>query len=93
VQAIQEVYIAEEWVKDARNEAGAKANLRAKTNKALGAMKHENQELTSKLTTKERVWRSAETGLKNVQDQAKDQRKKLYLTDKAGHAEAVDPGT
>ena len=28
--------MAEEWVKDAQNEARAKANLRAETNKALG---------------------------------------------------------
>ena len=81
VQAIQEVYVVEEWVKDTQNEARAEANLRAKTNKALGAMKHENQELVSKLTAKERARRSADARLKNVRDQAEDQRKKLYLTE------------
>ena len=39
MQAIQEVFVAEEWVKDARNEAKVEANLHTKTNKALGAMK------------------------------------------------------
>ena len=39
VQAIQEVFVAEEWVKDARNEASVEANLRAEANKSLGAMK------------------------------------------------------
>ena len=39
VQAIQEVFVAEEWVKDARNEARVEANLRAEANKSLGAMK------------------------------------------------------
>ena len=34
--------MAEEWVKDARNEARVKANLRTETNKALGAAKHKN---------------------------------------------------
>ena len=34
VQVIQEVFVAEEWVKDARNEV--EANLYAETNKALG---------------------------------------------------------
>ena len=36
MQAIQEVFVAEEWVKDARNDAKVKANLRAEANKALG---------------------------------------------------------
>ena len=66
MQAIQEMYIVEEWVKDARNEAKMEANLRAKTNKALGVMKHKNQELVSKLTDEERAQMSAEAGLKNV---------------------------
>ena len=60
------MYIVEEWVKDARNEAKMEANLRAKINKALGVMKHKNQELVSKLTDEERAQMSAEAGLKNV---------------------------
>ena len=36
-QAIQEVFVVEEWVKDARNDACVEANLHAKANKALGA--------------------------------------------------------
>ena len=81
MQAIQEVFVSEECVKDARNKARVEANLCTETNKALGAMKQENQELATKLTFEERAQRSAEAGLKNVQDQAKDQRKKLYLTE------------
>ena len=37
MQAIQEVFVAEEWVKDARNKVRVEANLRTKANKALGA--------------------------------------------------------
>ena len=81
VQAIQKVYVAEEWVKDTQNKARAEANLRAETSKALRALKHKNQELVAKLTAEERAWRSVEADLKNVQDQAEDQRKKLYLTE------------
>ena len=81
MQAIQEVFVSEECVKDARNKARVEANLCTETNKALGAMKQENQELATKLTFEERAQRSAEAGLKNVQVQAKDQRKKLYLTE------------
>ena len=39
VQAIQEVFMAEKWVNDARNEARVKANLRTEANRALGASK------------------------------------------------------
>ena len=70
----------EEWVKDARNEAKVKANLRTKANKAMGVAKQDNQELATKLTAEERVGKSAEANLKNAHNQAEDQRKKLYHT-------------
>ena len=44
-------------------------------------MKQENQELATQLTVEERARRSVEAGLKSAQDQAEDQRKKLYLTE------------
>ena len=81
MQVSQEIFVAKEWVKDARSETRAEANLRAETNKALGAVKHENKELAFKLTVEERARRSAKAGLKNVHNQAEDQRKKLYLTE------------
>ena len=37
VQAVQEVFVVEEWVKDAWNVARVEANLRAEANMALGA--------------------------------------------------------
>ena len=77
MQAIQEVFVAEEWVTDAQNEAKVKANLRAKANKALGTAEQKNKELASKLVAEEKARLSAEAGLKN----AKDQRKKLHLTE------------
>lgn len=51
VQTIQEVFTAEEWMKDAQNEAKVEANLRAETNKALGIVEQKIQELTTKVTT------------------------------------------
>ena len=74
-QAIQEVFVADEWVKDAQNDAQVEANLRAEANKALGASEQKNKELTSKLVPEERAHLSTEVGLKNAQDQAEDQRK------------------
>jgi len=73
--------MANEWVKNARNKARVETKLRAETSKALKAAEQKNQELTTKLTMEERVQKSAKVGLKNVQDQAEDQRKKLYHTE------------
>ena len=39
VQVAQEVFVVAEWVKDARNKTRVEANLRAKVNNSLGAMK------------------------------------------------------
>ena len=78
MQVIQEVSVAEEWVKNVWNEARVEANLRDKADKALGAAKQKNQELSTQLTTEEKARKSIKAGLKNAQDQAEDQRKKLH---------------
>ena len=66
MQAIQEVFTTEEWVKDAQNEARVKANLYVETSKALGVVEQKNQELAAKLITEERGRKSIETSLKNA---------------------------
>ena len=81
MQAIQKVFVAEKWVKDARNEGRVETNLLVEANKALGAAKQENQEHATKLTMEERAWKSVEAGLKKAQDQAKDQHKRVYHTE------------
>ena len=65
MQAIQKVFMAEEWVKDTRNKARLTDNLHAETSKALG-------------TVEERRRKSVEADLKNAQDQVKEQCKKLH---------------
>lgn len=54
VQAIQEVFTAEEWVNETRNKAKAEAKLRADADKALGAAVQKNKELVTKLTVEQR---------------------------------------
>ena len=61
--------MAEEWVRNARDEVNAKAHSRA------------NAELTRKLKEAESAHLSAEAGLKTTEAQAKDQCKKLYTTE------------
>ena len=63
MQAIQEVVVAEEWIRDVRNEAKVKANLHAENHKALGATKQKNKELQANLIVEERVRRSTEASL------------------------------
>ena len=55
-------------------------HLHLETEKALGTTKEENKGLLSKLATEERERKFAQVGLKNVEAQAKDQRKLLYQT-------------
>lgn len=64
-----------------QNEAKVEANLRAETSKALGATEQKVKKLTAKLTAKERERKSTEIGLKNAQEQAKDQHKKLHYAE------------
>ena len=52
-------------MRNAHNEARVEANFRVETSKALGAVEQKNQELTTKLTAKERE-RSAKASLKNA---------------------------
>ena len=58
--------MAEEWVKEARNDVKNKVYLHLETEKALGTAKEENKELLSKLTVEKKERRSAEAGLKNA---------------------------
>ena len=80
VQITHEVFVAEEWVKEAQNEVKNEVHLRLETEKALGAVKEENKELLSKLTTEEKERKSTQVGLKNAKAQVEDQHKLLYQT-------------
>lgn len=47
----------------------------------MGTSKQKNKELASKLMAEEKARLTAEAGLKNAEDQAKDQHKRLYHTE------------
>ena len=70
--------MAEEWVKDARNKARLTNNLHTETGKALVIANQKNKKLDTKLATEERGRRNVKASLKNAQDQAEKQRKKLH---------------
>ena len=77
VQVTQQVFVAEEWVRDTRNEARVEALSHADVEKSLGALKQEQAELSEKLKEVDKARLSDEAGLKNVEMQAKDQHKQL----------------
>ena len=54
MQITQDVFVADEWVKEARNDVKNEVFLRLEAEKALGAAKEENKELLSKPTVEER---------------------------------------
>ena len=73
--------MAEEWVRDARNEAEVEALSHADVEKSFGALKQEQAELFEKLKAADQARLSAEVGLKIVESQSEDQRQKLHLTE------------
>ena len=81
MQVTQQVYVAEEWVKNARDEVKAKAHSHFDVEKAFGALKEEHTELGKKLIVAKRERSSALASLKNAKTHAEDQRKLLYTTE------------
>ena len=72
MQVTQQVYVVEEWVRNAREEVKAKANSRLEIEKAYGALKQEQVGLSEKLQEAIQARQSAKAGLKTTERQAVD---------------------
>ena len=81
VQAIQEVFVAKEWVNDTHNKARVEAKLCVEANRALGTCEQKNKELTKNVAIEHSARLSAETGLKNAEALAEDQLQQLHITE------------
>ena len=81
VQVTQQVFVAEEWYRDARKWADAEVLTHADVEKFLGAVKQEQFELSEKLKMVDQARSSAEAGLKTAERRAEEQRQKLHLTE------------
>ena len=81
MQITQQVFVAKEWVHDARKKVNVEALSRADVEKSLGALKQEQVELREKLKEANKARLNAEVGLKTAKRQAEDQRQKLHLTE------------
>ena len=75
MQVIQQVYVAEEWVRSAHNKFDAESQSRHEVEKALGTANHEKTQLVEKLKVVESARQTVEAGLKNAEAQVEDQRK------------------
>jgi len=73
--------MAEEWVRNARDEVKAEAHPRFEVEKALGALKEEHAQLSEKLKEADKAHLCAEVGLKTTKRQMEDQRQKLHVTE------------
>ena len=80
-QIAQQVFVAKEYVRDARKEAKAEALSRADVEKSLGALKQEQVEMFEKLKAVDQARLSAKAGLKTIERQAEDQCQKQHLTE------------
>ena len=81
MQVTPQVFVVEEWVKDACNQVKAEAYSRAETEKLLRALKQEHAELSENLKEADQARLSTEASLKIVERQVEDQRQKLHLTE------------
>ena len=66
-QITQQVYVAKEWNRDTRKQAGAEALSRTDVEKSLGALKQEQIEMSEKLKAADQARLSAKAGLKTVE--------------------------
>ena len=80
MQVTQQVYVAEDWVRNTNNNLNIEIQNWHDVEKALGVANHEKTQLAKKLKAAESAWKSVEAGLKSAEAQAEDQRKKLYTT-------------
>ena len=81
MQVTQQIFVAEEWVKDACNQVKVEAYSRAEVEKYLRTLKQEKAKLSNKLVEAERAYLSAKVSLKTVERQAKDQHQQLHISE------------
>ena len=72
MQVTQQIFVAEECVKDARTQVKVEAYSRAEVEKYLRTLKQEKAKLSNKLVEAERANLSAKVSLKIAERQAKD---------------------
>ena len=79
MQVTQQVYVAEEWVRNSYDQVKTKTHSRLKVEKALRALKEEHAQLSEKFKESNKARLSAKVGLKTMERQMEDQCQKLHI--------------
>ena len=72
MQVTQQIFVAEEWAKNSREELDAEVQSRLAVEKAAGAFKLEKERLNKEIKEAFKAGDSVETGLKTTTKQAED---------------------
>ena len=75
---MQQVFVAEEWVKNSRKETRAALDARDTVEAQLGALKDKQAQMVEQVKQALKEKASAEAGLKTTERQAEDLRKELH---------------
>ena len=81
MQVTQQIFVAEEWVKNSLEEVNAEVQSRLTAEKAVGVLRLEKESLSEKVKEAIKAQASAEAGLKTTTRQAEDMRQQLHLTE------------
>ena len=77
MQVTQQVFVAEEWAKNSREEVNAKVQSRLAMEKAASALKLEKKRLSEKIKEVIKARDNVKAGLKTTTRQAEDMRQQL----------------
>ena len=72
MQVTQQIFVAEEWAKNSREELNTEVQSRLTAEKAAGALRLEKERLSKEIKEVFKAQDSAEAGLKTTTKQAKD---------------------
>ena len=78
MKVTQQIYVAEEWVKNSWEEVNTEVQSRLVAEKAVGVLRLEKESLSEKV--KEAIKARDSAGLKTTTRQAEDMRQQLHLT-------------
>ena len=81
IQVTQQIFVAEEWAKKAREDLHTEAQSRIAAEKAAGALRLEKDRLNNEVKDALKTRASAKAGLKTTTQQAEDMRKQLHMSE------------
>lgn len=81
MQVTQQIYVAEEWAKKAREDLHVEAQSRNSAEKVAGVLRLERDRLNNEVKEAQKARASTDAGLKTITKQAEDLRQQLHLSE------------